>query len=50
MSDQKPFITVDHLWYTYTDGTLALSDINMKIFDGEFLAFIGQNGSGKTTG
>jgi len=49
MSDQKPFITVDHLWYTYTDGTLALSDINMKIFDGEFLAFIGQNGSGKTT-
>ncbi|MEJ5201177.1 MAG: ATP-binding cassette domain-containing protein, partial [Anaerolineales bacterium] len=49
MSDQKPYIEVKNLWYSYTDGTLALSDINMEIYDGEFIAFIGQNGSGKTT-
>ncbi|MGB9674232.1 MAG: energy-coupling factor ABC transporter ATP-binding protein [Anaerolineales bacterium] len=49
MSDQKPFIEVNQLWYTYTDGTLALSDINLEVYDGEFIAFIGQNGSGKTT-
>lgn len=49
MSEQKPYIEVRNLWYSYTDGTLALSDINMEIYEGEFIAFIGQNGSGKTT-
>lgn len=49
MSEQNPYIEVRNLWYSYTDGTLALSDINMEIYEGEFIAFIGQNGSGKTT-
>lgn len=49
MNDQKPFVQVIHLNYTYPDGTQALKDINLEISDGEFIAFIGQNGSGKTT-
>jgi energy-coupling factor transport system ATP-binding protein len=49
MNDQKPFVQVINLNYTYPDGTQALKDINLEISDGEFIAFIGQNGSGKTT-
>jgi len=49
MSTSEPFIRVVHLTYDYPDGTRALTDINLDIFEGEFIAFIGQNGSGKTT-
>jgi len=49
MSDQHPFIQVNHLFYCYPDGTQALDDIQIEIYEGEFIAFIGQNGSGKTT-
>lgn len=49
MSDPEPFIRVIHLTYDYPDGTCALTDVNLEIFEGEFIAFIGQNGSGKTT-
>lgn len=33
----------------YYDGILALQDINLSIYSGDFLAVIGPNGSGKTT-
>lgn len=49
MSDNKPFIEVRGLTYSYEDGTQALKGINLTISEGEFIAFIGQNGSGKTT-
>lgn len=49
MTDIAPFIKVIHLDYAYPDGTLALSDINLEVYEGEFIALIGQNGSGKTT-
>jgi energy-coupling factor transport system ATP-binding protein len=49
MSENKPFIEVRDLTYSYEDGTQALKGINLTITDGEFIAFIGQNGSGKTT-
>jgi energy-coupling factor transport system ATP-binding protein len=37
------------LHYTYEDGTDALRGVDFEARDGEFVAFIGQNGSGKTT-
>lgn len=49
MGENKPFIEVRDLTYSYEDGTNALKGINLTISEGEFIAFIGQNGSGKTT-
>jgi energy-coupling factor transport system ATP-binding protein len=42
-------ISVQNLSFTYPDGTPALFDINLEIQEKEFIALIGQNGSGKTT-
>ena len=49
MTDSQPFIQVNHLDFTYPDGTKALDDIHLSMHIGEFIALIGQNGSGKTT-
>ncbi len=35
--------------FKYPDGTIALSDVNLKIKKGEFVGILGSNGSGKTT-
>ena len=49
-SPPKPIITVDHLTYIYQPReVLAVDDVNFEINEGEFVAIIGQNGSGKTT-
>jgi len=45
----KNLITVENLSFTYPDGTPALFDIDLEIGEQEFIALIGQNGSGKTT-
>lgn len=46
-------IILDHVNYIYEPGTVmsktALSDINLKINDGEFIGLIGHTGSGKST-
>lgn len=38
-----------HVEKTYSNGTTALSDINLKINQGEFVAVIGRSGAGKST-
>ena len=46
----EPVITVDHLDYVYQPLNVhAVKDVNFVIHRGEFVALIGQNGSGKTT-
>ena len=46
-------LTVENLSYTYKPGTpfevKALKNINLEIPRGEYLAIIGQTGSGKST-
>jgi energy-coupling factor transporter ATP-binding protein EcfA2 len=46
----EPVITVDHLDFVYQPMNVhAVQDVNFVVHRGEFVALIGQNGSGKTT-
>jgi len=47
--ETKPVITIEKLWFTYPDTITALRDINLTINEGEFIAVMGRNASGKTT-
>jgi len=48
-SSQNELIKAEGLCYVYDDGTVALQDIDLSIFPGEFIAILGGNGAGKTT-
>jgi len=45
----KPLVEIKRLWYTYPSGLVALKNVNLKITEGEFVAIMGRNASGKTT-
>jgi len=45
----EPIIEVKDLYHRYPSGVLALQGVDIAIDHGEFVAIIGQNGSGKTT-
>jgi energy-coupling factor transport system ATP-binding protein len=50
MSDRKPIIEIIGLTYQYADTERpALKDINLVIYEGEYVALLGLNGAGKTT-
>jgi multiple sugar transport system ATP-binding protein len=42
-------ITLDRLTKVYSDGTKAVSELDLEIADGEFVVFVGPSGCGKTT-
>ena len=46
--DGKVLLEVKHLSVEF-NGFKALTDVNMKIYDGELRVIIGPNGAGKTT-
>jgi energy-coupling factor transport system ATP-binding protein len=45
----KKIIEIRDLVFSYQDGTRALENISLDFYSGEFIAFIGTNGCGKTT-
>jgi len=48
-SDGKPVIQAKNLWHIYTSGVTALKNVSLEIGEGEFVAIMGRNASGKTT-
>ncbi len=46
---EKTILRVEDLYYVYGNGKPALDGINVDIYEGEKIAVIGSNGSGKST-
>ena len=51
--DKQPILKLEHVNYIYSPGTAyekhALKDINLEIYEGQFIGVIGHTGSGKST-
>jgi energy-coupling factor transport system ATP-binding protein len=47
--DDKPIVNIDKLWHAYSNEVTALKDVSLTICEGEFVAIMGRNASGKTT-
>jgi len=45
----RPIIEVKNLWYAYPNQIVALKGVDLTISEGEFVAIMGRNASGKTT-
>ena len=45
----EKIVEVRHLSFGYPDGTVALDDVSLDIYEGESLGIVGGNGAGKST-
>jgi energy-coupling factor transporter ATP-binding protein EcfA2 len=48
-ADGKILIETNNLWYAYPNGLTALKKVCLEMREGEFVAIMGRNASGKTT-
>ena len=46
---KKLILKIEDLHYTYGNGKSALDGVSVDIYEGEKIAVIGSNGSGKST-
>ena len=44
----EPLVTLDDIWAGY-NGNTVLQGINLRLYQGDFLALVGANGTGKST-
>ena len=49
MNDRPVMIEFDNVQKVYPNGTVGLKDIDLKIYEGEFVAVVGLSGAGKST-
>ncbi|MGK7940483.1 MAG: ABC transporter ATP-binding protein [Crocosphaera sp.] len=47
--NKNPLLSTNHLTHIYENGTEALQNISLNIYEGEYCLIIGQNGAGKST-
>jgi len=47
--NKPPVLSVRNLRHTYDDGTEALKNISLDIYESEYVLIVGQNGAGKST-
>ena len=45
----KQILKVENLYYSYGSGETVLNGVNVEIYEGEKIAVVGSNGSGKST-
>jgi ABC-type bacteriocin/lantibiotic exporter with double-glycine peptidase domain len=45
----KTIVRFEHIEKSFDGETLVIKDLNLDIFEGEFLTLLGPSGSGKTT-
>lgn len=48
-TDPEPIIETENLTHRFSDGTLGLDAVTLRIRKGSFIVIVGRNGSGKTT-
>lgn len=46
---KKPILKVENLCFTYGNGEAVINGVNVEVYEGEKIAVIGSNGSGKST-
>jgi NitT/TauT family transport system ATP-binding protein len=44
-----PLVAMSHVSKVFSNGTLALSDMSLEVFQGEFISLLGPSGCGKST-
>lgn len=49
MNDRPVMIEFDNVQKVYPNGTVGLKEIDLKIYEGEFVAVVGLSGAGKST-
>ncbi len=48
-SQKQPFIQIENVSKTYENGYIAVNNISLDIYEGEFFSLLGPSGCGKTT-
>ncbi len=46
---KKRILKVENLYYTYGSGQTVLNGVNVEVYEGQKIAVVGSNGSGKST-